>query len=97
MVTFFGGLALVAHINAGLAQVPANRPADPPPAPVTAACCGATVTPALAPPPQGTNKGLLDGPMMLTSLVDAIVSNSKNEGYESTWPYHKFSTDVQGA
>jgi hypothetical protein len=49
------------------------------------------------PPPQGTNKGLLPEPMLLTSLIDAINSRKKNEGDVSNGPYIKFGTGVSGA
>src|SRR5215213_1594536 len=69
MLTFLSGLGLIASMSVGVAQGPANRPPDPAPAPrVAAACCGASAVPA-PPQPQGTNKGLLTEPPILTSLV----------------------------
>ena len=96
MLTFLGGLMVLAQF--GSAQGPVNRPADlPVSTPMAAVCCDVTAAPAPAPPPQGTNKGLLDEPMLLTSLVDAIVSRSKNERDVSTGPYLKFGAGVPGA
>jgi hypothetical protein len=99
MLTFLSGLMLVAGVNMGAAQAPVNRPPDPPATPPLArVCCGSTPAPAPAPPPQGTNQGLLTEPMILTSLVDAIVSRSKNEDVvPKSGPYIKFGTGVSGA
>jgi hypothetical protein len=69
MVTFLGGLALLASL----------------------------AMPIATPPPQGTNKGLLTEPLILTSLVDTIVSRSKNEDVIKSGPYIKFGTGVNGA
>lgn len=100
MLTFLSGLALIAGVNIASAQGPTNRPPDPAPAPapVAAACCSVVFAPAPAPPPpQGTNKGLLTEPLILTSLVDAIVSRTKNEDTVKSGPYLKFGTGVNGA
>ncbi|MEO6223299.1 MAG: BamA/TamA family outer membrane protein [Vicinamibacterales bacterium] len=95
MLTFLGGLVFVGNVTMGFAQTPTNRPPDP--LPIAASCCGVTVAPAPAPPPQGTNRGLFTEPRALTSLIDAIVSRSKNEGPESGGPYVKFGASVPGA
>lgn len=98
MLTLLAGLVLVAEVAVGSAQVPANRPADLASTPVAGSCCGAPAAPALAPPPpQGTNRGLLTEPLLLTSIVDAIVSRSRNDGEEGSGPYLKFSAGVPGA
>ncbi len=56
------------------------------------------MTPVSAPvPPQGTNRGFFTEPLILTSIVDAIVSRSRNEGVETSGPYLKFGTGVPGA
>jgi hypothetical protein len=97
MPIFLSELALIAVLSIGTAQGPSNRPADPPATTVrvAAACCGATTIP--APPPQGTNKGLLTEPRLLTSLVDTVVSRTKNEGDVTNGPYLKFGAGVPGA
>src|SRR5262245_47642494 len=98
MPPLLGGLLLIVN----LAQVTANRPPDPLPAMATspASCCAASAPSPPSPPPpppQGTNRGLLTEPMLLTGLVDAIVSRSKNEGAEGRGPYVKFGAGVPGA
>ena len=97
MFTFLSQLALIAGASIGSAQSPVNRAPDAPaPSPVAAACCGVSAVPA-PPPPQGTNKGLLNEPLILSSLVDAINSRTRNEGDLSSGPYLKFGAGVPGA
>src|SRR5688572_1218502 len=98
MLTFLGGLMVLANLQFGSAQGPVNRPADlPASTSIAATCCEVATAPAPAPPPQGTNKGLLPEPRLLTSLVDAVASRRKNEGAISTGPYLRFGSGVSGA
>jgi hypothetical protein len=94
MQTFLGGLALFANLASVSGQGPTNRPPDP--APITVECCAPVAAP-VPPQPAGTNKGLLNEPLILSSLVDTIVSREKNEDVVKSGPYVKFGTGITGA
>ena len=90
MQTFLGGLALLAALSMDAEQGPTNRPL------ITAECCASIVAPAPR-QPAGTNKGLLNEPLMLSSLVDTIESRTKNKDVVKSGPYVKFGAGVNGA
>lgn len=97
MLMFLGELVLLSALDLTFVQLAVNRPQETSPTTPALECCVATAVSSTPPPPQGTNRGLMTEPMILTSLVDAIVSRSKNEGTESTGFYLKFGAGVPGA
>ena len=97
MQTFLAALALLADLTIGSGQGPTNRPPDPAViAPVAAGCCGLVAAPAPR-QPAGTNKGLLEEPLLLSSLIDTITSRSKNKDVVKSGPTIKFGYGVNGA